>query len=91
MREQDRHEHLEVPCPDHFVGSETLTCEACGWDAATRSYRVETWEHLHEEHEDVERRIVAHDRDEADTCERGTSGCSIAHAAEQVEGTCETW
>ena len=25
-------------CPDHFVGTETLRCDACGWNVATLSY-----------------------------------------------------
>lgn len=27
-----------IDCPDHFVGAETLTCQSCGWNAATNSY-----------------------------------------------------
>lgn len=43
-------------------------------------------------------RIVATDRDESDSCERSTPGCSIDHAAESADPrfdvrntTCETW
>jgi Fe2+ transport system protein FeoA len=37
-------------------------------------------------------RIIAHERDESDPCERGTDGCSIAHSREHdSDDSCETW
>ena len=29
------------PCPDHFVGTETLRCHTCGYNAATLTYERE--------------------------------------------------
>jgi hypothetical protein len=34
-------------------------------------------------------RVYATDRDEADSCQAGTPGCSIDHSADN--GSCETW
>lgn len=33
--------------------------------------------------------VVDEQRDESDTCERGTSGCCVAHA--RCDHGCETW
>lgn len=40
--------------------------------------------------------VLAADRDESDTCERGTPGCCVDHTASRAasprqEGGCETW
>jgi hypothetical protein len=34
-------------------------------------------------------RVYADDRDESDTCQAGTAGCCIDHAADR--GSCEGW
>lgn len=42
-------------------------------------------------------RVIAYDRPETDSCERGTPGCCIDHTREYVgapdrrDGECETW
>jgi hypothetical protein len=33
----------------------------------------------------------AHDRDEADTCEAGTPGCSVSHTRSTGDVSCECW
>jgi hypothetical protein len=94
-------------CPNHFVGSEHLRCLTCGGtdafpppdpDSAPSFDEIEA-AGLDATLRTVGRRvgrIVATDRDESESCERLTPGCSIDHTAESydgrlVDGSCETW
>lgn len=35
--------------------------------------------------------VVAEDRDESETCERGTPGCCVDHTRSPSHDKCETW
>jgi hypothetical protein len=54
----------------------TIASGGCGWCGMTREQIA------------AQPEAVAWDRDESDSCERGTPGCSIHHTR---DSECQTW